>query len=211
VVLGSEDLDALVARAQGGDVRAFEELIASQLPRVRRLARAFTGSQALADDLAQEALLKVYKSLRRFHYQSAFSTWLFALVRHVFLDWAKSRAGQQRTREDALAAAHESLPSEEPRPDERLIQEEERARLWDALRQVPLEFRTALVLYDVEGRSYDEIAAVESIPIGTVKSRLARGRAHLRRILEASQAAAAAVEPGTMRAAGSSNLRRSGS
>jgi RNA polymerase sigma-70 factor (ECF subfamily) len=209
-VSDAQDLDTLIARAQNGDVKAFEALIASQLGQVRRLARAFAGTDPVADDLAQEALIKVYKSLRRYHYQAAFSTWLFAVVRNVFLDFAKSRAGQQRAREEAFEQGHAEIPSGEARPDERLIQEEERAQVWQALRQVPVEFRTALVLYDVEGHSYDEIAAIESIPIGTVKSRLARARAHLRRILGAARPPEDG-EPGTSQDAVSSNLRRSGS
>ena len=86
-----DDLDALIARAQDGDVRAFEELLASHLPQVRRFARAFAVSEPDADDLAQEALIKAYKSLRLFRYQSAFSSWLYAIVRNAFLDAARSR------------------------------------------------------------------------------------------------------------------------
>jgi len=85
-VASGEDLDALIKRAQEGDVRAFEALLAGHLPRVRRFARAFSSSDTDADDLAQEALLKVYRSLKLFRYQAAFSTWLYAVVRNVFLD-----------------------------------------------------------------------------------------------------------------------------
>jgi RNA polymerase sigma-70 factor (ECF subfamily) len=80
-----EELDALVARAQEGDVRAFEALVAAHLPQVRRFARAFASEGADADDLAQEALLRVYRNLRSFRYQAAFSSWLYALVRNTFL------------------------------------------------------------------------------------------------------------------------------
>src|SRR3954452_8769345 len=74
------DLDSLLTRAQGGDVRAFEDLLRGYLPQIRRFARAFALVDADADDLAQDAIIKVYKSLRLFRYQSAFSTWLFAVV-----------------------------------------------------------------------------------------------------------------------------------
>jgi RNA polymerase sigma-70 factor (ECF subfamily) len=189
-VPSGRDLDALIARAQGGDVRAFEALLAGQLPQVRRFARAFARSDTDADDLAQEALLKVYRSLRLFRYQSAFSTWLYAVVRNVFLDAARSRA--HRAREDPLRAEHSEVAGAAP-PDERLHREQERRRLWDALRQVPEEFRSALVLFDIEGHSYDEVAAIEEVPVGTIKSRLSRGRAHLRRLLGEPE-----EEPGTL-------------
>lgn len=208
------DLDALIARAQQGDVRAFETLLGGQLVQVRRLARAFA-SEADADDVAQEALLKVYRSLRQFRYQSAFSTWLFAVVRSVFLDFAKSRAGRQRSREEPLAP-HADHPDGTDRADALLAAEEDRQRVWQALREVPLEFRTALVLFDIEGRSYDEVAAIEAVPVGTVKSRLSRGRAHLRRLLleadvRETRDGAGDDAAGTKRPATSSHMKRSGS
>jgi RNA polymerase sigma-70 factor (ECF subfamily) len=181
------DLDALLTRAQGGDVRAFEALLQAHLPQVRRFARAFAFVEADADDLAQDALIKVYKSLKLFRYQSAFSTWLFAVVRNSFLDSAKSRAGRQRKAEDGLGEQHTRAASEAPLPDAELEREQEKQRLWAALRQVPAEFRSALVLFDLEGHTYDELAAIEGVPVGTVKSRLFRGRALLRKLLGEEQ------------------------
>jgi RNA polymerase sigma-70 factor (ECF subfamily) len=177
------NLDALLTRAQAGDVRAFEDLLRAYLPQVRRFARAFAWLEADADDLAQDAIVKVYKSLRLFRYQSSFSTWLFAVVRNSFLDAAKSRAGRQRGTEDALEERHAHTRSDAPLPDEEISREEEKQRLWRALGLVPKEFRTALVLFDLEGHTYDELAAIEGLPVGTVKSRLFRGRALLRKIL----------------------------
>ena len=180
-----DDLDELIRRAQGGDVAAFEKLLQGQLPRVRRFARAFASSASEADDLAQEALIKVYKSIRHFQYQSAFSSWLYAVVRNVFLDALKSRHGRQKQREEPLEATHTQQLSGGDDPEGELHRAQEKDRLWRALRQVPVEFRTALVLFDIEGHSYDELAAIEGVPVGTVKSRLSRGRAALRKLLEA--------------------------
>ena len=212
------DDEALVARAQAGDARAFEELVASHLGEVRRFARAFVASEADADDLAQEALVKVYRSLRSFRRQAAFTTWLYAVVRNALVDFTRSRAGQARAREVALGPEHGEGPSAEAAADEQLAAAEERRRLWRALRQVQLEFRTALVLFDVEGHTYDEIAAIEGVAVGTVKSRLSRGRAQLRRHLEAEAAAEVGVEPrpvgagetGEDRVAGGQPLRGAG-
>lgn len=211
-----DELDALIARAQGGDVGAFEALVASHLALVRRFARAFASCDADADDLAQDALIKVYKSLRLFRYQSAFSTWLYAVVRNVFLDVAKSRAVRERAVEEPMQGQDvESVPSDVA-PDQLLAQEQERQRLWEALRKVPVEFRSALVLFDIEGHSYDEVAAIEKVAVGTVKSRLSRGRAHLRRLLAPGEEkdAESHTDPddvGTSRAHISSHLKRSGS
>jgi RNA polymerase sigma-70 factor (ECF subfamily) len=207
------DLDKLIARAQDGDARAFEELLADHLPLVRRFARAFTGSPSDADDLAQDALLKAYKSLRLFRYQSAFSSWLYAVVRNSFLDGTKSRAGRERAREDALQPGHvEAQPGGET-ADELIHREQERQRLWRALRQVPVEFRSALVLFDLEGCTYDEVASIEGVPVGTVKSRLSRGRAALRLLLgeqEEPSGGKIADSPGTSSATASSHPSRRG-
>ncbi len=214
----SDDLDALIARAQNGEVRAFETLIAAHLGQVRRFARAFAPSGPDADDLAQEALLKVYKSLRQFSYQAAFSTWLFTVIRSVFLDFAKSRARLERSREEPLGTQHtRDLQGGTP-ADGLMEREQERRRVWLALRQLPVEFRTALELFDIEGRPYDEVAAIERVPVGTIKSRLFRGREHLRRLLgggggtsPASAESPSATEAGTSPRPTSSHLRRSGS
>src|SRR5512133_45741 len=191
-------LDELVERAQAGDVRAFELLVEAQRPRVRRFARAFAAAEHDAADLAQEALVRVYRSLRSFRWRSSFSTWVFTVVRSAFLDAAKGREGTRREGGQ--------------RPDDALDAAEDRRRVWAALREVPAEFRSAVVLFDIEGLAYDEVAAVEGIAVGTVKSRLHRGRACLRRLLGPSAGEAAPAtpaQPGTRRAVTSSHPRRS--
>ena len=194
-----DELDQLIARAQDGDVRAFEALLADHLPVVRRFARAFSRTDADSDDLAQEALVRVYKNLRLFRYQSAFSTWLYAVVRSAFLDAMKGRAGRMRLVEEPLRPEHGNREGGQ-RPDDLAEGEDERRRLWRAIREVQPEFRTVLVLFDIEGCTYDEVAAIEGIAVGTVKSRLHRGRARLREILE---------DPGTSAPVPSSHHSRS--
>lgn len=178
-----DDVPTLVARAQDGDVRAFETLLSGHLGQLRRFARAYTANPADADDLTQEALVKVYRSLKQFHFQSAFSSWLFAVTRNAFLDRLKSRASLEGARQEALKPSHLEVEDQSPPLDEQLFAGEDKARVWAALRQVPVEFRSALVLFDIEGCSYDEVATIENVAVGTVKSRLSRGRAHLRRLL----------------------------
>ena len=208
----NDELRALITEAQDGSVRAFELLVSAHLPQVRRFARASARSEADADDLAQEALVKVYKSLRSFRFQSAFKTWLYALVRNVFLDAVRSRAGKERSLEDSLPADHAQVPSTSEPADEGIARAEERKRMWYALRQLPTEFRTAVVLFDVEGHSYEEVAAIEGVPVGTVKSRLSRGRTLLKALLADERAPGSSVqrdEVGTYEADLSSHGRRS--
>jgi RNA polymerase sigma-70 factor (ECF subfamily) len=202
--MDAQETEALIRRAQQGEVRAFELLVAAHLPLVRRFARAFARNDDEAGDLAQEALVKVYRSIRSYGFQSAFSTWLYAIVRNVFLDGARSRVGKERAAEQPLERRHmEGRPTTDGdvigdadamRADLRLEREQERKRVWDALVAVPPEFRTTLVLYDIEGLSYDEVAAIERVPLGTVKSRLSRGREHLRRALSTADSSAKAAD-----------------
>lgn len=184
----NDELRALIAEAQDGNVRAFELLVSSHLPQVRRFARAFAASDADVDDLAQEALVKVYKSLRSYRFQSAFKTWLYSVVRNAFFDSTRSRAGRERAREESLEHEHARAPSSAEAADEGIARAQERERLWRALRALPAEFRTAVVLFDVEGHTYEEVAAIEDVPVGTVKSRLSRGRSQLRALLAGGQA-----------------------
>jgi RNA polymerase sigma-70 factor (ECF subfamily) len=184
---GPAELGALIERAKQGDVRAFEQLLADQIPRVRRFARAMSGNAADADDLAQEALLKVFTSLHGYRFQATFSTWLFRIVRNAFIDAARRKKSRREELRDPSAPEYRGVPDpdNEALPDEALARSQLRAVLLEALRQVPLEFRVAVTLFDVEGLAQEEIAAIEGVPLGTVKSRLSRGRAHLRAVLSA--------------------------
>ena len=121
------------------------------------------------------------------------------------------RVAEERKAEEPLVPEHTRGLQDESAPDRSLEQAEERDRLWSALRQVPAEFRSALVLFDIEGCSYDEVAAIEGVAVGTVKSRLSRGRAHLRRLLGEPEEERPAGAPGTPEVSASSNLGRRGS
>src|SRR6185295_18367133 len=116
-----------------------------------------------ADDLAQEALLKAYVSLGSYRFQAAFSTWLYRVVRNVFIDRARQSTARRQAIERASDSQETPAIDPEPRPDEALAQRELSAQLWEALRNLPLEFRTAIVLFDVEGLSHEEVAAVEGV------------------------------------------------
>ena len=173
------DVPALVARATDGDVAAFEQLITAYQGRVYGFALAFVHSPDEARDLAQEALIKVYRSIATFRFQSAFSTWLYSIVKNVFLDAYKSRASRERALETPIEDEIHHL-AEAAHAEERLLRQDERKALFAAIRRVPVAYRAVVVMFDVQGLSYDEIARVLGVPVGTVKSRLKRGRDALR-------------------------------
>lgn len=187
--LPAHELAALVDRARQGDVAAFERLIGQYQSKVYTFAFAFTGSPDVAQDLAQEALVKVYKSLGSFRFQSAFSTWLYSIVKNTYLDAVKSRAGRERALEEPLTDREVQSMHEAASAEERLLAKETRRTLMRALRQVPVAYRTVVMLADVQGLGYEEIAGALDVPVGTVKSRLKRGRDALKDALFRQRAA----------------------
>ena len=182
-VIDSLDSGELIKRAQTGDVRAFEVLVEAHIPRLRRFARSFAKSDADADDLAQEALIKVYRSLRGYRFESSFSTWLYRVIKNCFMDAQRSAATRERTVAAVSEGVGEAAEALATAPDVLLLQAEARAGLWTAIAGISAEFRTVLVLSDVEGFAIGEVAAIEKLPEGTVKSRLHRGRAQLARLM----------------------------
>lgn len=130
-----------------------------------------------ADDIAQEALLKAFRAFASFDGRCALSTWLYTVARSTAIDWHRSRLGQAGQRENPLPSAH---PSPLLQQDEACGQQQECERLWQAIQSLDERNRVPLVLFEVEGLSYDEIAELEGVPVGTIRSRLSRARAELR-------------------------------
>jgi RNA polymerase sigma-70 factor (ECF subfamily) len=181
--LAPHEVAGLVERAREGDVAAFERLIAEHQAKVFTFAFAFTGDREQAKDLAQDALVKVYRSIGSFRFQSAFSTWLYSIVKNTYLDAVKSRAGREQSLEQPLDRADLEQLEQAANAEERLLAKESRRLLLRALRDVPEAFRVVVTMSDVQGLGYDQIAEALSLPIGTVKSRLNRGRDALRAAL----------------------------
>ncbi len=130
-----------------------------------------------ADDIAQEALIKAFRAFPTFDGRASLCTWLYTVARSASVDWHRSRLGQAAQRENPLPSTH---PAPLPRPDEIASQQQQRDQLWQAIQGLDEHQRVPLVLYEIEGLSYDEIAAIEGVPVGTIRSRLSRARQELR-------------------------------
>jgi RNA polymerase sigma-70 factor (ECF subfamily) len=137
-----------------------------------------------AEDAAQDALLNAHRSLAQFRGRSSFATWMLAVVRNAVRDASKLRRVRAHQVE-ALALVTGDLELSSPDAEELLDRAQTRDSVWQAIDLLPPPYRRAVVMFELEGHSYEEIAASEAISIGTVKSRLSRGRAGLRRLLEA--------------------------
>lgn len=179
----SDDIDELVERCRAGDEGAWLELVARHTRRVFSIAYRFAGRVDEAEDLTQEVFIKVYQGLKRYDRDAGgFPTWIAAVARNHAIDHYRRRREERARlteRGDGLAALE--APGER---QDRLLEREERAQLVRrAVRALPNELREALVLCDLEGLAYDEIAESLGVPLGTVKSRINRGRLELARRL----------------------------
>ena len=158
----------------------WEEVVRDHSARVYRLAYRLTGNPHDAEDLTQDVFVRVFRSLHRFQ-PGTFEGWLHRITTNLFLDGARRR---QKIRFDGLAdGADERLPSSWPSPAEQLADADLDHDVAAALAALTPEFRAAVVLCDIEGLTYEEISDVLDVKIGTVRSRIHRGRAQLRAAL----------------------------
>lgn len=169
--------DECIARAQRGEHAAFSELVARYQDRIYRFLVRLTRSQDDALELTQETFLSAYEALERWRPEARFTTWLFHIARNQAFDWL--RRGK-RVEFVALEEDDEtSLPDPAPTPDAALETRQRFHGLEHALARLPTEHREILLLREIEEMSYEDIATVLDIGLGTVKSRIARARTGL--------------------------------
>jgi RNA polymerase sigma-70 factor (ECF subfamily) len=169
---------------------SWEEIVRTHSARVYRLAYRLTGNQHDAEDLTQEVFVRVFRSLSTYT-PGTFEGWLHRITTNLFLDMVRRRA---RIRFEGMADdAHERLPGREPSPQQLVDDRSFDGDVQAALDELPPDFRAAVVLCDIEGLSYEEIAATLGVKLGTVRSRIHRGRAQLRAALDHRARAHAAV------------------
>jgi RNA polymerase sigma-70 factor (ECF subfamily) len=172
----------LVAQWQAGDLTAFECLVRRHERRVFRLLYRMLGSREEAEDATQEAFLSLHRHGHRFRREARFSTFLYRVAANAALNRRRS-LGRARARVEELGRRQlvdEEGPARGPDPEAALHGAEVQAAVQQALLELPRDLRMAVVLFDIEGRSYKEIADVLAVPEGTVKSRIHRGRGALR-------------------------------
>lgn len=167
--------DQLVAAAREGDPRATDALLRRHYDRIHAVCRRIAGGGRDADDAAQEAMIRIVRNLDRFDGRAAFATWVYRIATNAALDELR-----RRQRRPQLRIVGDDEQAESQVPDELAHRTVEaivdRLAIDDALKQLADEFRVPVVLRDVAGLDYAEIAQVLDVPVGTVKSRIARGR-----------------------------------
>jgi RNA polymerase sigma-70 factor (ECF subfamily) len=176
-----DELD-LVVRAQSGDHKAFDQLTLKYRPKVFKLAKRFTGNCSDAEDVAQETFIKAYRGLGTFRRECAFYTWLFRIAtnsaKNVLMARVRNSAASTCAWPDEDDAAG-FLPvrlQEMDTPEDLALTDEMRGAMNSTLEQLPVTHRAAIILREVDGLTYVQIAAVMATPVGTVRSRIFRAR-----------------------------------
>lgn len=174
---------ALIARCARGDDAACTELVGAHQRMVFTLAFHLLGSRDEALDLSQEVFLRVFRTLPSFRGESALRTWIYRiavnLARNRHRGWVRRHRADQISLDQHMQDGGD-LPSDARTPDGILASKETAARLWEALHRLPFDQRTAVILREIDGLRYEEIAFSLGIAVGTVKSRLTRARQALR-------------------------------
>ncbi len=174
------------------DGKRFSELVMPHLGDAYALAHWLTGNQADAEDVVQEACLRAFRALAGFAGGSS-RAWTLTIVRHTAYSWLGKNRRSMLVAVDDLEAVERAQPlsgtdaASRPTPETELIAKADAARLETAIAMLPLQFRETLVLRDLQGLSYREIAEVTAVPVGTVMSRLARARARLIDLIRADE------------------------
>ena len=172
---------ALVARLRAGEARAFEDLVIAYQHRVFGIAARMLGNAAEAEEVAQEVFLRVHRAIAEFRGDSKLSTWLYAIASRVCL--TRLGAGERRFRregEETLVQLRNGLAD----PAASAERSELEGALGRAIAELPEERRIVVLLRDIEGLAYEEIAEALALPVGTVRSRLHRARMDLKEKLE---------------------------
>jgi RNA polymerase sigma-70 factor, ECF subfamily len=170
----------LVERFKSGDREAFEELLRKYQDRIYNVCHYMLQDTGDAQDAGQDVFLKAYGNLKAYRPDSSLYTWLYRIAVNACLDYNKKSRPKPFEDESVV----DDFPSVQPSP-ERLYQSKETGRAIEtALQKLPKKLRAAIVLKEIEGLSYEEIAEALDTSVGTVKSRISRAREELRRLLD---------------------------
>jgi len=176
----SNDNNDLIKRFKKRDTAAFEVLVRKYQDRVYNLCRYMLQDPQKAQDAAQDVFLKAYRGLKDFRPDFSIYTWLYRIAVNTCLDY-KKKLRREVSRSEPLA---EDLPSDEPFPEQLYESREITATILLALQKLPKKLSATIVLREIEGLSYKEIADVLHTSVGTVKSRISRAREALRYLLQ---------------------------
>jgi RNA polymerase sigma-70 factor, ECF subfamily len=187
------DEELLIARSQNGDVQAFNQLVLLYQQTLYGAVFRLVGNYDVASDVTQDAFLSAFRAIKSYRGGSSFKAWLLRIGTNLACDYWR-RTQRQRSESLESLTDEEELHSPEllaalassdldANPETHILTQELQACIQLGLQQLPLDQRTAVVLCDIEGLAYEEVAAIMQVPLGTVRSRISRGRTRLRNFL----------------------------
>jgi RNA polymerase sigma-70 factor (ECF subfamily) len=180
----SDSDQEIIEAIRSGHVRRFGALVDRHKDRAMTLALRIVGEREEAEELVQDAFLRAFRNLGQFRGESRFSTWFYRILHNVCMTRVMRRPKEGET-VNCGDEVFEMIDTDDPSVQQTMESEEEQAVLQEEMNRLPETFRTALTLFYVQELSYDEMAAVLHMPLGTVKTNLSRGRLLLRkRVLE---------------------------
>lgn len=174
------DEKKLIERASSGDAAAFNLLLGAHEKQMYAVAMRMCRNREDAQDCLQEAMLRTFRAIGSFKGQSSFSTWLYRITMNTCLDELRRRKNKKSTSLDGLLDVGWSPQDAGESPEKHAIMSETHAKLNAAIRELPDDMRAAIVLRDIHGLPYEEIAQALNVNVGTIKSRISRGREKLR-------------------------------
>lgn len=177
--------EELIGRAKNGDMSAFEQLILAHEKIVYNVALRTLNNIEDAKDISQEVFIKAFRSIEKFDGRSSFSTWIYRITMNTCIDEVRRRKGKSTVSFEEEMDAEEGSWKQQyadpgDTPEEKALRVEEQGEILTALNQISEEHKTVIILRDVQGLSYDEIAEITGLTLGTVKSRISRARIQLK-------------------------------
>lgn len=180
--------EILFIRAQKGDADAFEEFISAYEKLIYSAAYRMLPSPEDAEDISQEVIIKVYKNLRSCKSPAAFKSWVFRIIHNTCIDEIRKRKGKStvsldRPPTDTEGYIENPALRDENTPESEFLRKDMNERIQSAINQLPPDYKAVIIMRDLNGLSYEEIACALQTNMGTVKSRIARGRQRLKDML----------------------------
>jgi len=181
--------EILFSKAQAGDMEAFEIFMAAYEKLIYNAAYRMLSNSHDCEDIAQEVLIKVYKNISKCKNAASFKSWLLRIVHNTCIDEIRKRKNKatislDKEPESDDGPMENQLLKDENTPETELIKKDINLQINKAIDNLPVDYRAVIILRDVNGLSYDEIAKITNVNLGTVKSRIARARSNLQKELK---------------------------
>jgi RNA polymerase sigma-70 factor (ECF subfamily) len=175
------DLETIIRDCLDGKQGAWNMLVDLYSKKVFNMAYQFAGSVPEAEDLTQDIFLKLHGALPKYDFGKSFTAWFLTLAKNTLIDEYRRTKWEKRQRDEFDERLHAAADGDDP--ERALAREEARKLLWAGLDALPPDMRLAVILKEIQGKKYEDVAEILGLPVGTVKSRINRGRLQLAKIL----------------------------